>query len=118
MLIVQPLLARRARMPKAAHDFQRHGRQNDDCDDAEHRLLLQPPGVEERIEQRAERDADDGGANERDVAAAERRHLTRMERIPRQKSGRSSGLRLLTWWRSTTMGASSKIAPALTRSSL
>ena len=38
--------------------------------------------------------------------------------IARQNSGRSSGLRLLTKWRSTTTAASSQIAPAFTRSSL
>ena len=38
--------------------------------------------------------------------------------IARQNSGRSSGLRLLTKWRSTTTGASCQIAPAFTRSSL
>src|SRR5262245_23165041 len=39
-------------------------------------------------------------------------------RIASQKSGRSSGLRLETKWRSTTTAASTQTAPALTRSSL
>lgn len=40
------------------------------------------------------------------------------DRMPLQKSGRSSGRRLLTKCRSTTTEASSKSAPAFTRSSL
>lgn len=43
---------------------------------------------------------------------------SRKSMIARQKSGRSSGLRLLMKWRSVTTGASSQTAPAFSRSSL